>query len=340
MAKVKTAVIGSGAMGLRHLGAVLNTPDCEFVGISDLRPEALDKAVAKGARADQCFTDTAEMLKSRKPECVIVSTTAPSHASLAHMAIDNGARYLIVEKPFCTSLAEAKELIAHAEKAGVKVAVNHGMRFDANHSFIRDLACKEELGPLCSVIVSGGNMGMAMNASHQIEQFRLLTGQEPETVAAWFDSTNLPNPRGREFKDASGQIRVENARGQRLYIDIGGNQGHGVLATILFKYGNMVIDYLAGTVTISHRRVEDQGQPTGRYGLPGIREELELPRPDAEKTAAKVLSALINDEDYPGMDVGERVLRTLVAAYVSNESDNRKIRIDDKLPEDRVFPWA
>lgn len=340
MKTVKTAVIGAGAMGLRHLGAVFKTPEAEFVGICDLRPEALEKAIEKGAKKEQCFTDSEEMLSALKPECVIISTTAPSHAPLAYLAIDNGAKYLVVEKPFCTSLKDIDKLAWHAAEKGVKIAVNHGMRYDANHSFIKKLSMREELGPLCSVLISGGNMGMAMNASHNIEQFRILTGKEPESVIAWFDSVDVPNPRGAQFRDASGQIRFENANGQRLYIDTAGNQGHGFLSTIMFRNGNMVINYMEGTVTLTYRKPEDRDKPTTRYGLPSLKEVLDLPKPDAETTAAKVLSALLNDGDYPGIDVGRRVVRSLVAAYVSSENGNKKVLIDEALPEDRVFPWA
>lgn len=327
-------------MGRRHVLAVGRSQAYTFAGVSDINPEALSQARKEGVAQDQCFTDTEAMLDAVKPECVIVSTTAASHMPLAKMAILRGVKKLVVEKPFTVSIAQAKELNALCAEHGVDMAVNHGMRYDSHYGMIKDLASSEDLGPLTSVFFSGGNMGVAMNASHQFELFRFLTGSAPHLITAWFDEQPVQNPRGIQFKDMAGQIRAKNANGQRQYFEIGSDQGHGLQMLIHFRCGHLHADLLRGRVVVNRRKPEHRDMPTTRYGMPFDCMEYEIPKPDVVATAAKVLDALALGEGYPDGAMGERIVRTLVATYVSNENGHVCIDINDELPEDRTFPWA
>lgn len=69
-------------------------------------------------------------------------------------------------------------------------------------------------------------------------------------------------------------------------------------------------------------------------------EEHTIPKPDPLATAVKVLDALDEGEGFPDGTVGERVVRTLVAAYASNENGHVSVDINGNLPEERTFPWA
>jgi predicted dehydrogenase len=59
--------------------------------------------------------------------CVVVPT--PAHAAVAQAAIARG-KHLLIEKPLCTSLAEADALISSAHRAGVVVQTGHIERFN------------------------------------------------------------------------------------------------------------------------------------------------------------------------------------------------------------------
>lgn len=336
----RAVVIGSGAMGRRHIQAVSRSREYVFAGVSDLNPAALEQARAEGVAAEHCFTDTETMLDAVAPDCVVVSTTATSHMSLARTAILRGVKNIVVEKPYTVSIAQARELNALSAAHGTRLAVNHGMRYDAHYGMIKDVAASEALGPLTSVNFSGGNMGVAMNGSHLFELFRFLTGGAPHRVAAWFDPQPVQNPRGPQFKDMAGQIRAENAAGQRLYMEIGSDQGHGLSLHIVFRYGSLYADLLNGRIQVNRRKAEHRDMPTTRYGMPFDIVEYDIPRPDPVDTATKLLDALAAGEGYPDGEVGERVVRSLVAAYVSNENGHVGIDIHGDLPEDRVFPWA
>ena len=70
---------GAGRMGLRHL-EVVRSMKLDLVGICDVSRDALRCAGERGAAETTHFADAATMRQQVKPECVIVATTAPSHA--------------------------------------------------------------------------------------------------------------------------------------------------------------------------------------------------------------------------------------------------------------------
>ena len=337
---IKTVVIGSGAMGRRHVQAVQRAEGFEFQGIADLREDALCKAREEGVPADRCFSDTGKMLRTVCPDCAIIATTAPSHAALAEQAVLAGVRMLLVEKPLSISLKELYHLRALCEARGIQLAVNHSVRFCTNYMKIKELASAPELGSLTSLTLSMGNIGLAMGASHQFELFHFLTGNAHDTVWAWFQENPWPNPRGAQFKDAAGQIRLENRFGQRHYLEIGPDQGHGMQMILGFPQGQIHVDLLACEAVVNIRKPEYREQPPTRYGMPAEIQRYSLPAFDVIDAAARMLEALRDGKNYPELDAAERITRTLVAAYVSAENEHRPIDIHGSLPEDREFPWA
>ncbi len=70
-----------------------------------------------------------------------------------------------------------------------------------------------------------GNFGMAMNGSHYFEMFRYLADETPDSVAAWFSGDTVANPRGPQFVDRAGAVRLTTAKGRRFYMDAGTRPG-------------------------------------------------------------------------------------------------------------------
>lgn len=337
---IKTVVVGAGMMGRRHVQAVHRVEGFDFRGISDLREEALSRAREEGTAAEQCFADTQVMLDAVRPDCVVIATTAPSHAELAEEAVYAGARMLLVEKPLCVSLGQLRRLRSLCEERGVRVAVNHSVRFCANYNKLKELSSLQGLGTLTSVTLAAGNIGLAMGASHQFELFHFLTGNGHDSVCAWFQPNPWPNPRGPQFTDAAGQIRLENSQGQRQYLEIGPDQGHGLQMILSFPHGQIHADLLVCEAVVDMRRPEHRSMPPTRYGMPPELERHALPPFDVIDAAARMLEALRDDENYPDFEAAERIIRTLVAAYVSDENSHMAVNIHGKLPEDRHFAWA
>jgi len=337
---VKAAVIGAGRMGRRHMEVVRGL-GLELVGIADRSADNLELAGREASvPPERRFLET-QRLMDLHPEVVVVATTAPSHLPYARLAAESGARYLLCEKPLATSLNDCDAILAACAKTGTRLAVNHQMRFMEQYRLTRDLLMSDVIGGLSSVTVIAGNFGMAMNGTHYFEMFRYMAGEAALDATAWFSPDSIPNPRGAEFQDRSGSIRLTTASGKRFYLDVGPDQGHGIQAVYAGPYGQIVIDELAGTLRMTHRRPEDRGLPTTRYGMPAEIVNRTIKPADAVTPTRDVLEALLGGKDHPTGAEGRLAVATLVAGYVSNETGHVPVRIEDAaLPLDRQFPWA
>ena len=338
---MKAAVIGAGRMGRTHIQAVRDL-GLELAGVCDHSTEALAFAGEElDIPKDRCFTDAAQLLERTHPECVVVATTAPSHSQYTRLAAEAGARYILCEKPIAVSLAQADAMIEMCKSTGARLAVNHQMRFMEQYTQAKQTVWSEEFGGLSSVAVMAGNFGMAMNGSHYFEMFRYMTGEAPREVTAWFSEELVRNPRGAEFEDRAGSLRMTTPSGRRLYMEIGADQGHGVKVIYSGPYGQLVVDELAGKMYLGVRQREDRRLPTHRYGMPSQETVRSIePAGNLGPTRA-VLEALIQGGEAPTGEDARLALRALVGAYVSHERGHVCVPLDDSaLPLDRVFPWA
>lgn len=337
---MKIAVIGTGRMGQRHIQVVKDL-GAELVGICDSNEGVLiEAAQAQNVPESICFTDALTMLKATGPEAVVVATTAPYHCALTCLAAEMGARYVLCEKPMAVSLEECDRMIKACRTNGVKLAINHQMRFMEQYTKAKRIIQSEEFGGLSSVTVVAGNFGLAMNGCHYFEMFRYMTDEPPVEVTAWFSEEHVPNPRGPQYEDRAGQVRLTTRSGQRFYMEAGADQGHGVKVIYAGPYSQLVVDELTGTMSLVVREEQYRDMPTTRYGMPAIESMHKITPADSLGPSRAVLEALINDRDFPRGEDGRLAVSVLVAAYLSDESNHVPLQLEEHLPLTRVFPWA
>ena len=338
---MKIALIGVGRMGQRHIRVVRDL-GLDLVGLCDQNAEAL-ALVGKeyGIPPKQQFNSASALLEKTAPECVIIATTAPSHCEYVCLVAAAGAKYVLCEKPLGVSLAECDRMIDSCKARGVRLAVNHQMKFMEQYTEPKRLVESEAFGGLSSVTVVAGNFGMAMNGTHYFEMFRYMTDEVPVEVTAWFSEGKVPNPRGPQFEDRAGAVRLITTGGKRFYMDISADQGHGIKVTYASPYGQLVVDELAGIMYLAVREEQYRKLPSTRYGMPSAESVIKIKPADALGPTRSVLDALLNDKNPPTGEEGRLAVTALVAAYVSDEHGHVPVRLDDPdLPRDRVFPWA
>ena len=338
---MKIAIIGTGRMGRRHIQVVRDL-GLNLVGICDLNPDALSLATEKhGITTDLHFTDVRHLLRKTAPECVIIATTAPTHCEYACLAAEAGAKYVLCEKPLAVSLTECDKMLEVCARHGTELAVNHQMRYMEQYTEPKRIIESEAFGGLCSITVVGGNFGMAMNGTHYFEMFRYMTDDAPVQVAAWFSPEKVSNPRGPQFEDRAGAVRLISASGKRFYMEISADQGHGVQVIYTGHYGQLVVDELAGNMKLITRDEKYRNLPSTRYGMPAIEKTFKIEQADVIGPSRAVLNALLNKANFPSGEDGRLAVSVLVGAYVSDENGHRPVRIDEEpLPRERVFPWA
>jgi predicted dehydrogenase len=338
---VKIAVAGVGRMGRRHIQAARSL-GLDVCAVCDTSQEALALAeTEQGVAPDRHFDNLPWLLSVARPDCLIVATTAPTHADYTCMAAEAGVTAILCEKPMAVSLAECDRMRDVCRANGSKLAINHQMRFMEQYVVPKSIAEGEAFGGLSSVTVVGGNFGMSMNALHYFEMFRFMTDEAPCAVTAWFSDATVPNPRGAQFQDRAGAVRLETPRGRRFYLDCGADQGHGMQVIYAGPYGQLYVDELAGAFFSTVREAQHRALPTTRYGMPAVHTTQTIAPADVIAPSAAVLKALLQGENYPTGDDGRLAVAVLVAAYLSHERGHTTVDLDcDELPLERVFPWA
>jgi len=123
---LKVAVVGMGGIGNTHAQVYYNNPNAELVAVCDLVKEKADAAAEKfGCRA---FYDEEEMLRAMPEiESVSVTTSGYDNGSLhfepAMIALSYG-KHVLVEKPICADIHDARELVRYAEKQKLYLGCN------------------------------------------------------------------------------------------------------------------------------------------------------------------------------------------------------------------------
>jgi predicted dehydrogenase len=198
-AAMRAAIIGCTGQGNygHELDLVFNDrPDVEVVAVADSDPAGRAKAVAR-CRARRQYADYHEMLDKEKPHLVCV---APRWTDEHHAMVMAGLRagaHILVEKPFTQTLAEADELLAVADKAGLKIAVAHQMRLAPSVLHLKKALEAGAFGELLQIRAHGkqdsraGGEDMIVLGTHLFDLMRFFAGD-----AVW--CTARIRERGRE----------------------------------------------------------------------------------------------------------------------------------------------
>ncbi len=88
-----------------------------------------------------------ELLGIREIRLVVIATPNDTHAPLARACLEAG-RDVVVDKPFATTLAEAEELVALAQKLGRLITVYQNRRYDGDFQAIRKIVAEGTLGTI------------------------------------------------------------------------------------------------------------------------------------------------------------------------------------------------
>lgn len=126
MTPLRTAVVGVGYLGGYHAEKYAALPGADLVAVVDTDARR-GRAVA--SRLDcEFLTDYREL--DRRVDAVSIAVPTVLHFEVARHFVDQGV-HVLVEKPVTTTLQEADELVALAQRRGVCFQVGHLERFNA-----------------------------------------------------------------------------------------------------------------------------------------------------------------------------------------------------------------
>ena len=201
MKPLRVAVCGSGNRSRTAWQRLANArEDLELVGVHDVSPDSLTKAVELGlVSSDRTYGDLEAMLSATTPDLLIACPVIAAHTLTVEAGVRHGC-HVLVEKPFTDSLADAIRLVDQAEERGVALgvvqnsraksmgdrlhaAVRDGLVGDVSHIFFRYLRDREHPHLPDYLFVEEDPLLYAMSI-HHVDLFRYVLGQEIVRVTA------------------------------------------------------------------------------------------------------------------------------------------------------------
>ncbi|MBM3875484.1 MAG: Gfo/Idh/MocA family oxidoreductase [Verrucomicrobia bacterium] len=230
---LRAAVIGHTGRGdYGHGLDVLFTGrgDCELAAVADPDPAGRAKA-AERIKAPRQYADWREMLDKERPQLVSVAMRqADQHREICLAALRAGA-HVFCEKPFVTCPAESDELLAEAQKRGLRIAVAHQMRSLPSIAALKQAITGGLIGDVLELRAFGkqdaraGGEDMIVLGSHLFDLMRLFVG-DPQ----WCTARVLQ--KGRDITRADARVMRDNVgpiAGDEVNAQFG--FAHGVLGT-------------------------------------------------------------------------------------------------------------
>lgn len=183
----KIGIVGTGSMGKNHVRVCHELDSVELIGVADIDKTTARK-VARKFNTKALF-HYKELLP--KIDAAVIATPTTTHYKIAMDFLDKG-KHVLVEKPICNSIEEAKELVNKAEKEDLILAVGHIERHNPAIKFIKESIENKKLGKLITLVskrVSNfpsriKDVGVMFDLGiHDIDIMRFLVG-EIESVYA------------------------------------------------------------------------------------------------------------------------------------------------------------
>jgi len=113
-----------------------------------------------------------EEIKQNIDIIIVAISTDTHYGFLKEVAIKRKPKIIIIEKPFCNNLEQAKEISALAKRAGIKIIVNYTRRFIKEYSWIKIKLMKEQI---YNAKLTYGH-GLIREACHAIDLFNWWFG--------------------------------------------------------------------------------------------------------------------------------------------------------------------
>jgi predicted dehydrogenase len=221
---VKVVQVGTGRWGSNWAQEILPTVrEIEVTAYVDAQPAALAALQAKlGVPKRKCFPSLAAALEAVPCDIVLGTLRTEAHYDVMHAALEAG-RHAIVEKPFASTLAEARALVATAERQRRLLMVSQNYRFYRAPRLAARLLAEKHFGACDSIALDfrrhAPSMGYAYYdfadpliadmSIHHFDLMRMVLGSEAQRV-----SCRTWNPPGSPFRHhPSGVATIEFENG-------------------------------------------------------------------------------------------------------------------------------
>lgn len=261
--QLRVAAVGAGYFSRFQYEAWTRIDDVDLVATAN-RTIAGAQEIADTFHIPNVFESVPEMLDATSPNVLDVITPPETHLAAISAAAERGID-VICQKPFCTTLDEARQATEIADRAGIKLIIHENFRFQPWHRQIKSMLDKGAIGDPYQVtfrLRPGDGQGpeaylerqpyfqkmerflVHETAIHLIDTFRYLFGE----VSNVFADLRRINPviAGED----AGVILFEFANGARGVFD-GNRLSDHKADNRRLTMGEMIVEGSAGVIELS-----------------------------------------------------------------------------------------
>lgn len=141
--KVRIALVGTGAFGIKHLDGLKNIDNAEVTFVVGSSKEKA-QVVADQYGIANASGSLDEALASDQVDAVILCTPTQMHAAQSVACLKAG-KHVQVEIPLADTLAGAEEVLALQEETKLVAMVGHTRRFNPSHQYVHNKITAGEL---------------------------------------------------------------------------------------------------------------------------------------------------------------------------------------------------
>jgi predicted dehydrogenase len=195
----KVALVGLGYWGPNLLRSLAAMAGAEHVVVVDQSVERVAVACAQYPATTGC-SSLDEALESHNVWATIIATPVSTHHDLVRTALDAGS-HVLVEKPLARSVAEAADLVLHAERSNRTLMVGHTFLFSPRVELIERLVRDGRLGAIQYVTSARLNLGLHQSdvsviwdlAPHDLSIILRVLGEVPTRIRTTGRAMVRPN---------------------------------------------------------------------------------------------------------------------------------------------------
>lgn len=130
MKKLKFAVLGCGFWSKFQIGAWTEVEGAELVAVYN-RTRSKAEKIAEYFKVPGVYENAEELFKKEKPDFVDIITDVDTHALFVDMALKNGMKKIICQKPMAPDFVTAKKMVKMCSEAGARLYIHENYRWQA-----------------------------------------------------------------------------------------------------------------------------------------------------------------------------------------------------------------
>ena len=219
---IQLGIVGCGNISDAYLTGGARS---RLVSVKSVADIDMERAAAKAAAYGVAAVSLDEMLSDPEIQIVVNLTPPQAHAEIGRRAIAAG-KHVYSEKPFAVTLREAKQLVAAADLAGLRIGSAPDTFLGAAHQTVRSMIDEGRIGKVVGGAATFATPGMEM--WHPNPFFFFEKGGGPVLDIGCYPITQLVNclgpvesvvahaSRGREIRT----VTSEPHKGKEIKVEV------------------------------------------------------------------------------------------------------------------------